>query len=587
MHTDTTRTPILNYDPGGGLPVPGPPGPGPDDGTVTSVGLSTDVTWLVAEGDNPVTTAGVLELNANFTGTGNVFYLDDAGNFTAPPGGGGSVTSVGLSTDLSWLQVSGSPVVGAGTLELDGNFTGSGTRYLDDSGTFSLIPIPVNHQSILLSGGGVAWTGTGLNFTVSAATYLINGVEYTSPQTNITLAAADPSLNRIDTFAVTGSSTAIAITGTPGGPPLEPQVDPATQLRLTTVSIVAGAIVPAITTENLYLENTEWTSAVTANVNAASTTNPFAGVKCIEGTNTVATNGFTLTKPSGTLSLGDFASLVLQLRSKAAWSKTKAMSLIWQNGITNVGTTTTIKDGTFGFNSSNTTDYQQIVIPVNLFNTGVSLINKFVLQVTGGGAAIGWHIDNIVLQSILNTAGGGDFSTNTNVAVAGEVVLFADTTGKLGKRSTATGITQMTSGVMGTVTVGTGLSYVGTTLSATATAQTRAVTFVCDGSGLSLSSGTKSYVKIPYGGTLTGWLLIGSPSGSVTVDIFRAADGAGLPVTSIVGAGTKPSLSSAVENSSTTFTSWTSTTLTAKDNLAISVSGVTSTTYLALTLYFT
>ncbi len=115
---------------------------------------------------------------------------------------------------------------------------------------------------------------------------------------------------------------------------------------------------------------------------------------------------------------------------------------------------------------------------------------------------------------------------------------------------------------------------------------THSVTFVVDGAGIVLGTGTKNPIKIPYGGTLTGWLIITKPSGSVTADIFRAADGAGLPVTSIVGAGTKPALSSAVENSSTSFTSWTSTTLTAKDNLAISLSGISTSTYVALTLYY-
>jgi hypothetical protein len=142
-----------------------------------------------------------------------------------------------------------------------------------------------------------------------------------------------------------------------------------------------------------------------------------------------------------------------------------------------------------------------------------------------------------------------------------------------------------------TITQGTGITVTngaGTiTIAATAQAQTHAVTFTVDGSGAVLSTGTKAYTKIPYGGTLTGWLLIGSPSGSVTIDIFRAADGAGLPVTSIIGgSGTKPALSSAVENSSTSFTSWTSTTLTAKDNMAISLSGISTTTYCSLTLYY-
>lgn len=41
----------------------------------------------------------------------------------------------------------------------------------------------------------------------------------------------------------------------------------------------------------------------------------------------------------------------------------------------------------------------------------------------------------------------GDFSTNTDVSVENELVLFADTTGKLGKRSTGTGFVKLTSGV--------------------------------------------------------------------------------------------------------------------------------------------
>ena len=113
------------------------------------------------------------------------------------------------------------------------------------------------------------------------------------------------------------------------------------------------------------------------------------------------------------------------------------------------------------------------------------------------------------------------------------------------------------------------------------------VTFIVDGSGSVLTTGTKNPIKIPVGGTLKMWTLMGKPSGSVTVDIFRSADGAGLPVTSIIGgSGTKPALSSAVENSSTSFTSWTSTTLTAKDNLAISLSGISTATYCVLTLYY-
>lgn len=115
--------------------------------------------------------------------------------------------------------------------------------------------------------------------------------------------------------------------------------------------------------------------------------------------------------------------------------------------------------------------------------------------------------------------------------------------------------------------------------------QTHSVTMVVDGAGGVLTSGTKNPVKIPYGGTLQGWLLIAKPVGAVTVDIFRAADGSD-PVTSIVGPGTKPAVSATIDNSSTSFTSWTSTTLSAKDNLAISLSGISTVTYCQLTLYY-
>jgi hypothetical protein len=113
-----------------------------------------------------------------------------------------------------------------------------------------------------------------------------------------------------------------------------------------------------------------------------------------------------------------------------------------------------------------------------------------------------------------------------------------------------------------------------------------AVTFYVEGAGSVLTTGTKNPVKIPYGGTLLGWTMMCRPSGSVTADILRAANGAGLPTTSIVGGGTKPAIASNVENKSVSFTSWTSTTLTEFDNLAINLSGITAATYVEVTLYY-
>lgn len=347
--------------------------------------------------------------------------------------------------------------------------------------------------SWLVSGGGVAWTGTGFNFIVSAATYFINGVEYNSPQTPLTLTAADPTNDRIDVFVVNDDGTATFITGVPGGPPVEPQIDPATQLRLTSVYIAAGATGPAITNVDIYKENVEWPATASGgSINPNSTSNPYAGTKDVEGSSVAAGTFITAIKPSGTLKPNDYATLVLQIRSKATWPNAKSISIFWLSGATTVGAAATLKHGTFGFDSSNVTTYQQITIPTPTFNTGANSVDRLRLQVTGGGGNIGWYIDNIVLQT--GTGGGssgGDFSTNTNVSVDGEGVVFSGTTGKLGKRFSGTGIVDSVAGVLGQITIGTGLTFAGRTLSATSS-----------GGLSSVPSGSTLYV-VDFGGNDT------------------------------------------------------------------------------------
>jgi len=167
--------------------------------------------------------------------------------------------------------------------------------------------------------------------------------------------------------------------------------------------------------------------------------------------------------------------------------------------------------------------------------------------------------------------GTGAFSTPPGSSTSGTSVLSGNGSG---------GFTN--------VTIGTGLSYDSGTHTLTGTGvQTHSITFFVDGAGGVLSTGTKNPIKVPYGGTLQGWTMMCSPSGSVTADVLRAADGAGLPVTSIVGGGgTKPAVASNVEAKSTSFSGWTSTTITANDNLAFSLSGITNATYCVLTLYY-
>lgn len=102
-----------------------------------------------------------------------------------------------------------------------------------------------------------------------------------------------------------------------------------------------------------------------------------------------------------------------------------------------------------------------------------------------------------------------------------------------------------------------------------------------DGGGTALVTGVQIPVKVPYGFTVTGYTVTCSPSGSVTFNIFRSANGAGLPTASIInnaggggGTGTLPAIAAGVEGASTTLTNWGSTAITASDNLALNLTTV-------------
>ncbi len=111
------------------------------------------------------------------------------------------------------------------------------------------------------------------------------------------------------------------------------------------------------------------------------------------------------------------------------------------------------------------------------------------------------------------------------------------------------------------------------------------VTFTTNGLGIVLSAGTKLPIKISPGGTLVKWTAMCSPSGSVSWDLLRSSNSGGLPVTSMVGVGTKPAISSSTENHGT-ITDWDSMVLVDNDNLNITLSGISTCTWAEITLYW-
>lgn len=251
--------------------------------------------------------------------------------------------------------------------------------------------------SALVSGGIVVWESA-YTFRVSAATYFIQGVLYSASEKTVTLDVADGSNDRIDVLVLNTAGDLVKITGTAAAQPSEPDYDPTTQLKLTFVFVGASTTEPAnVSNENVYLENSEWTSSTSGSGwNANSSSNPHAGTKTIEGTN-VANNAYVQLQRGSSLALDSYATLSFFIRSKATFGNNRVLRVqFFLDGVAK-GAALTIASGYWGFDSSQTSSYQLIAIPISQFVLPAGqLINQ--LRITDVGGAIGCYIDDIVLQ---------------------------------------------------------------------------------------------------------------------------------------------------------------------------------------------
>jgi hypothetical protein len=275
------------------------------------------------------------------------------------------------------------------------------------NGTNGAPGAPGFSPNTLTSGGSVVWV-SGYTYSVSAATYTIGGASYSSALTSLTLTAADPSLNRIDTIAVNTSGAAVVVTGTAATNPVTPTLDPSSQLALAYVSVPAGSSQPSnVTTTLVYDEDSgpssEWTATSTGSTVAlASTNNPYHLTHDIEVTSS-SNAVLTFTIGSGSISPGGYNNLVLYVRSKGAWSKRSLTLSLLNSSSVQQGSTVSLSDGQFGFSSSTTSAYQQIVIPVNLFGALGLTVTKLRMAVAGSGSGIGFYLDFVQLQAGVNS----------------------------------------------------------------------------------------------------------------------------------------------------------------------------------------
>jgi hypothetical protein len=346
----------------------------------------------------------------------------------------------GASTSSPGFVVgdSGDPINPTGTIPLyktlgdtlDSSFIGKDgfVPVVVNESQLQLIPMPQVEQNGLISGGIVQWTGSGYNFNVSGATYRIAGTLYTSDPDLVTLGTPDPTNDRIDVFAVDVNGAVVVIAGTPAASPVKPQVDPSTQLELTSVIVTAASTQPTLTEEIIYDQNTEWTgtSSGTGTANFASTNNPFQGSVSVETTN--IQNGFYIQFNNGsTIDISAYQTLGFQLRLKASMPSGQNLFITFLDG-SGVACSNTVL---LNFDKTNASAYQFVgVVLSSIFFTSnnVQYVRISFVRTSGSTTYSGYFLDILKIEgginppSTINTFTGLQDTPNSYSGQAGKVV---------------------------------------------------------------------------------------------------------------------------------------------------------------------
>ena len=102
------------------------------------------------------------------------------------------------------------------------------------------------------------------------------------------------------------------------------------------------------------------------------------------------------------------------------------------------------------------------------------------------------------------------------------------------------------------------------------------LTFVIDGGGATITTGIKGDLEVPFACTITQVTLLGDQSGSIVVDVWKAAYAAFPPVVGgTITAAAIPTISAALKSQDATLTGWTKT-LAIGDVLRFNVNSVTT-----------
>jgi hypothetical protein len=239
------------------------------------------------------------------------------------------------------------------------------------------------------------WTGSGLTYDIFFPDYYINGILYIGGKDRLTLSAADPTNPRLDTIAV-DSTGALIITGLAVVNPIVPTIDPETQLEITTILVGSGATTPVVDTfEQVYNENTEWTTTSTGSlVNFSAVNNPIKGI--VNATIGATPVRYSLYFNNGLLkNIIDFTIFKFDIYFKSNYGKNSTIEVNLLKAGTVVATTN-ISSSKDYFSPVTFNQYQTVITDISSFTATDTQFDTIEIKLLYN-TSLGFDLDNVAL----------------------------------------------------------------------------------------------------------------------------------------------------------------------------------------------
>jgi hypothetical protein len=312
--------------------------------------------------------------------------------------------------------------------------------------TIADLPLTTSSGTQLLT-GGASWSGTGMVFDVTVLTYQINGVNYTSSATSVTLSVGDPSDPRFDAIVVDEFGVVTVIPGVPSSNPITPTI-PGDQVLVQYVLVNNGAITPAITDEWVYRESQagDWIGSIIGGAPAPTavwnspTPAPFAGTACLLASySAYSTTRYIRLQAPSPISRSTYVGLSLRVYLPVNFAtldggagRRPFIQLRGGPSLTGLGTRYLDQHG---LNLSLVGVWQQVTIPTALFTANVAItdiraVELFLVKnTTTPNTYVNIAYDNIAFQSGFGTASSIptiDILDNSTVVGATSKLNFID-----------------------------------------------------------------------------------------------------------------------------------------------------------------